>query len=56
MVTADFKRLNILLPRFSEKEGRKVGKKVATATMSTAKIEACLGKVQVFSCLLISQT
>ncbi|XP_048240313.1 vacuolar protein sorting-associated protein 13D-like isoform X2 [Haliotis rufescens] len=42
MVTADFKRLNILLPRFSEKEGRKVGKKVATATMSTAKIEACL--------------
>ncbi|XP_046550117.1 vacuolar protein sorting-associated protein 13D-like [Haliotis rubra] len=42
MVTADFKRLNILLPRFSEKDARKVGKKVATATMSTAKIEASL--------------
>ncbi|XP_046545002.1 vacuolar protein sorting-associated protein 13D-like [Haliotis rubra] len=42
MVTADFKRLNILLPCFSEKDARKVWKKVATATMSTAKIEASL--------------
>ena len=33
-----------MLPRFIEKDGRKIGKKIATATMTTAKIHASLGE------------
>ncbi|XP_041352246.1 vacuolar protein sorting-associated protein 13D-like isoform X2 [Gigantopelta aegis] len=42
IVTSIFKRLNIMLPRFIEKDGRKTGKKIATATLTTAKIHASL--------------
>ncbi|XP_055954829.1 intermembrane lipid transfer protein VPS13D [Patella vulgata] len=42
-INADFSRLNILLPRFTEHNGKKIGRKISTATMSCAKIEAIFG-------------
>ncbi|XP_064629557.1 intermembrane lipid transfer protein VPS13D-like isoform X2 [Lineus longissimus] len=41
-VTAEFQRLNILLMRAVEKDSHMVGKKVATATLTGAKIEATI--------------
>ncbi|KAK7503179.1 hypothetical protein BaRGS_00005444, partial [Batillaria attramentaria] len=41
-INADFKRLNVLLLRFLEEEGARVARKVATATMSSAKVQATL--------------
>ena len=43
-MTADFHRLNILLMRASDEGGVLVGKKVATATLTGARIQASLGK------------
>lgn len=42
-LTFDFHRLNILLLRGMSKEGTVVGKKICTATMSEAKIQATVG-------------
>lgn len=42
-LTFDFHRLNILLLRGMSKEGVIVGKKICTATMSEAKIQATVG-------------
>lgn len=42
-LTFDFHRLNILLLRGMSKEGAIVGKKICTATMSEAKIQATVG-------------
>ncbi|KAL8611447.1 hypothetical protein ACOMHN_014502 [Nucella lapillus] len=41
-ITADFKRLNVLLLRFLQEDGDRVARKVATATMSSAKVQATL--------------
>lgn len=43
-ITADFKRLNVLLLRFLDEGGEREARKVATATMSAAKVQAMLGK------------
>lgn len=43
-ITADFKRLNVLLLRFLDEGGEREARKVATATMSAAKVQATLGK------------
>lgn len=42
-LTFDFHRLNILLLRGMSKDGTIVGKKICTATMSEAKIQATVG-------------
>lgn len=42
-ITFDFHRLNILLLRGMSKEGTIVGKKICTATLSEAKIQATVG-------------
>ena len=42
-VTAEFQRLNILLMRAVEKDHQMTGMKVATATLTGAKIEATIG-------------
>lgn len=42
-VTFDFHRLNVLLLRAVMKDGMVVGRKIATATMSEAKIQATIG-------------
>jgi vacuolar protein sorting-associated protein 13D len=47
-VTAEFQRLNILLMRAVEKDHRMIGKKVATATLTSAKIEATIGMSLVY--------
>ena len=48
-VTAEFHRLNVLLMRVEESDIRQsVAKKVATATLLDAKIEAQLGKLCFF--------
>ncbi|XP_076466689.1 LOW QUALITY PROTEIN: intermembrane lipid transfer protein VPS13D-like [Babylonia areolata] len=41
-INADFKRLNVLLLRFLQEDGDRVARKVATATMSSAKVQATL--------------
>lgn len=41
-ITADFKRLNVLMLRFLAQDGGRVARKVATATMSAAKVQATL--------------
>lgn len=43
-LTFDFHRLNILLLRGTTKDGIIVGKKICTATMTEAKIQATVGK------------
>ncbi len=43
-VNADFHRLNVLLMRAEERDHRIVGRKVATATLSQAKIQANIGE------------
>ena len=43
-INADFKRLNVLLLRFLDVGGEREARKVATATMSAAKVQATLGK------------
>lgn len=43
-LTFDFHRLNILLLRGISKDGFLVGRKIGTATMSEAKIQATVGK------------
>ncbi|XP_059165407.1 intermembrane lipid transfer protein VPS13D-like [Physella acuta] len=40
LVNADFKRLNVMLVKFLTNDGHKLARKVATATMSSAKLEA----------------
>ena len=42
-MNADFHRLNLLLMRVEEKDGVVTGRKVATATLSKAKIQATMG-------------
>lgn len=42
-ITFDFHRLNVLLLRASLEDGNIVGKKIGTATMSDAKIQATIG-------------
>ena len=51
-VTAEFHRLNVLLMRVDDNELRQVAiaMKVATATLSDAKIEAHLGECDCTSC------
>ncbi|XP_074642818.1 intermembrane lipid transfer protein VPS13D-like [Tubulanus polymorphus] len=44
-VTAEFHRLNILLMRALTVNGQSTGKKVATATLTGAKIQATLGNI-----------
>ncbi|GFR72193.1 vacuolar protein sorting-associated protein 13D [Elysia marginata] len=39
-VNADFKRLNVMMVRFLASDGHKTARKVATATMSSAKLQA----------------
>ncbi|XP_025097802.1 vacuolar protein sorting-associated protein 13D-like isoform X4 [Pomacea canaliculata] len=41
-INANFKRLNVLLLRILEEDGEKVARKVATATMSCAKVQCTL--------------
>lgn len=43
-VTADFNRLSILLMRLDDSSGLKEARKVATATMSCARVQATVGK------------
>lgn len=43
-INANFKRLNVLLLRILEEDGEKVARKVATATMSCAKVQFTLGE------------
>lgn len=43
-ITFDFHRLSVLLLRASIQDGNVIGKKIATATMSDAKIQATVGK------------
>ena len=43
-LTFDFHRLNVLLLRGIIKDGSGYGKKICTATMSEAKIQATVGK------------
>lgn len=47
-LTFDFHRLNILLLRGMSKDGVVVGKKICTATMSEAKIQATVGRIFCF--------
>ena len=42
-VTADFNRMSILLMRLDDSSGVKEALKVATATMSCARLQATLG-------------
>lgn len=46
-ITFDFHRLSVLLLRASIKDGNVIGKKIATATMSDAKIQATIGIIQI---------
>lgn len=43
-LTFDFHRLNILLLRAVMKDGGVVGRKIGTATMTEAKVQATVGK------------
>lgn len=43
-VTFDFHRLSVLLLRGTVEEGRSVGRKIGTATMCEARIQATVGK------------
>ena len=43
-ITADFRRLNVLLMIVQEYDNVKVGHKVATATVSQAKVQATISK------------
>lgn len=48
-LTFDFHRLNVLLLRGVSKDGFIVGRKIGTATMTEAKIQATVGKtIQLF--------
>lgn len=44
-ITADFSRLNFLVMKIEETDGVKHAHKVATATMSSAKVQATIGKL-----------
>lgn len=48
-LTFDFHRLNVLLLRGVVKDDVVIGKKIATATMSEAKIHATVGKLKLSS-------
>lgn len=43
-MTADFNKLNILLMRVVDDRGGKKARKVATATLSSAKIQSTIGE------------
>ena len=52
-VTADFRRLSVLLMRAEEQSHGWVGLKIATATMCDAKVQLTLGKLsQSADCLI----
>ena len=42
-VTAEFYRLSVLLMKLDERNDKKIAKKVATATMSSARVQATIG-------------
>lgn len=44
-VTAEFNRLSVMMMRLEESSGKKMARKVATATLSCARVQATLGNV-----------
>ena len=51
-VTADFNRLSLMFMRLDETSGIKTARKVSTATMSCARVQASVGKDMGPPCIL----
>ena len=49
-LTADFHRLNLLLMTVEQSDEIQIGRKVATATLSQARIQATLGIIRLCNC------